>query len=149
MRPRAGRIGPGDALRDKTARASVARRCDEIASSFVWYARIAGERVGTLRWVVNHGQIRQLVNDDLRLGLEDGHGERLRVEDVDQDRTRAELTKEFAIVRRTRRPPDRMAVGHEEGRKPAANDAGCARKKDPAHETPSARRRGLRRADIC
>src|ERR1700722_14134136 len=67
--------------------------------------------------------------------IKDRRRQGLGIEDVNHDRAHAELTKEFAIVPRTRRPPDRMAMIQEKGREPATNDARCARKKDPAHGT--------------
>jgi hypothetical protein len=98
---------------------------------------------------VNHSQIRQLVNDDLRLCPKHRRRQGIGIEHVHQDRARAELKKEFALVRRMRRPPDRMAVGEKQWRKPAANDAGRASQEDPTHETQSALRCELRPADIC
>ena len=40
----AGRIGPGDALRDQATRASLTSRRDQIAGAFVANAGVAGER---------------------------------------------------------------------------------------------------------
>src|SRR5580698_4968845 len=48
---------------------------------------------------------------------------------------RAEFTKECAIVRRTCRAPDFMAMGDKQRREPPANHARSARQEDPPHET--------------
>src|SRR5882757_5247478 len=93
---RAGRVGPGDALRDQSTRAGLARGCDKVASSFVADAGVAGEGAGSLRRIVNRSQVRQLVHDDVWLRLKDGRRQRLRVEHVNHDRSRAELTEEFS-----------------------------------------------------
>ena len=100
--PHARRVGPGDALRDQSTRAGVARGCNEVASSFLADVCVAGEGAGSLRRIVNRSQIRQLVNDNLRLRLKDRRRQRFRVEHVDQEWARAELAKEFAVIRRTR-----------------------------------------------
>ena len=67
------------------------------------------------------------MNDDLRLCLKDRCRQRFGVEHVDHDWERAQRTKEFTGLRRTRRAPDRVALGQEKRREPAANDARRAR----------------------
>jgi hypothetical protein len=62
------------------------------------------------------------VNDDLRLCLKDRCRQRFGVEYVNYDRERAQLPENFPLVRRTRRAPDRVALGQEKRREPAAND---------------------------
>jgi hypothetical protein len=63
------------------------------------------------------------VNDDLQLRLKDRRRQRFGVEHVDHDREGAQLPKEFALVQRTRRAPDRVAMGYEKRREAAADDA--------------------------
>ena len=146
---RPGRIGPGDALRDQPTRASLSRGGDEVARSFVADAPIARERAGALCRILNRSEVRQLMHDDLWLCLEHRRRQRLCVEDVDHHRARAELTNELGIVRRARRPPDRMAVGQQKGREPPPNDAPCSRQKDPAHGARSVLCGEFRSAGIC
>ena len=61
MRLAAGRVDPGDALRDQFLGTRFLRRRHQVARAFVADARVA-RRVGALR------QVRQLVDDDLGLG---------------------------------------------------------------------------------
>jgi hypothetical protein len=146
----AGRIGPGDALRDQAARVSLTRRCDQVAGPLIADAGVAGERRWRLRRIANRGEIGQLVNDDLRLRFEDGLGQRFGVEHIDQDRMRAEAAQKLHPFRRTGRSPDRVARSAQKGDKPPADDAGRAGQEYPAHEAPPALvERAFRPADIC
>jgi hypothetical protein len=70
------------------------------------------------------------------------------------------MAEEFAVLSRTCRAPDRMAVGQKKGREPAANDARRASQEDSRHEmlsapigaraspTSSEARQGFRRASL-
>jgi hypothetical protein len=67
--------------------------------------------------------VRSLVHDNVRLRLKDRCRQRICVEDVDHDGSGAEIAEEFAVLSRTCRTPDRMAMGQKKGREPAANNA--------------------------
>ena len=143
-------IDPGDALRDQATRASLTSRRDQIAGALVANACVAEERSGPLRRITNVRKVGQLVNDDLRLCLEDGPCQRFGVEDVHNDRFGAHLPETRRLVPRTRRSPNRMTSGAEERQEPPADDAGRAGEKYPVHVVSPARSRpALRRADIC
>ena len=68
---------------------SLTGRGDEVAGPLFANARIADERGGPLRRILNIGQIGQLVNDDVWLGLDHRRRQPRGVEYVDQDRMRA------------------------------------------------------------
>ena len=65
------------------------------------------------------------MNDDLRLGLKDRRRQRLRVEHVNHDRSRAELTKEFAVSRERVEPQTEWPWASRSGvsRRPMTPDA--------------------------
>jgi hypothetical protein len=113
----------------------LARGRNKVARSFVADAGVAGESARSLRRILNRSKVGQLVHDDLRLCIEDRCRQRLCIEDVDHDQARAELPKELDVAWRTRRPPDRMAVGQKKRREPPPDHACRARQKDPAHRT--------------
>jgi NitT/TauT family transport system ATP-binding protein len=130
MRLGSGGIGPCDTLCHHPAGTGRGGSGEKIASAFIADAGIAPNRRRQPAWLEAHGQVRELMHDNLRLGGSDRLGQAPDVEYVDGDRIGHEAAQHRELLLRSGRSDDVMTRSTKQRHQSAADGAGGARKQD-------------------
>src|ERR1700722_11596585 len=127
---RTGGISKGDTLHDETPGRSSLRRADQITRALGADARVARIGCGDLYLVELAGQVRQLVDDNLRPRADDRIAQRGGIENVDDDRFDSDRLEPGSLFGRTCRTAHDMTGSEEKPRQWNADDSGHASNKD-------------------